>query len=87
MIVFRKAMLMATSFIIILSIINGATGMQILPFILLAVLAYEHSAGRNVATWIVVLSIVMAILNFIIYSWVDVAVWGLLAISYTDDNK
>lgn len=61
-----KKILVATTFLLlILSLIMGASGLQLLPFIIFYSLYYlEVKEKKDVNFWIVLLAVIMALLNF-----------------------
>ncbi len=72
-----------TLVISVLGVLNGATALQTLPMVILMALAYFNlKKGNKNNVWIVILSISMALINFSIYSWWDVAIWSLLAVAF-----
>lgn len=78
----QKVLLLFTAVMLVFSLFANVTGLQLAPFIVLGILVYFHTKQDKVNLYIVCLSLIMAVLNMFIYSWLDVVIWGLFAIAY-----
>ena len=68
-----------------LAIIGGATALQLVPFVAFIIMAYFNIYKEMTETDIplVIFGIVMVILNLAIYSWIDVILWGAVALFWS----
>jgi hypothetical protein len=80
----QKALVIATVAILILSIMAGMTGMQMLPFVILGYLIYKTANGKPMNAWIIALSMFMVFINLFVGepSWIDGVIWILFIFTY-----
>jgi hypothetical protein len=72
----RKADYFVILAVAILGALNNATGLQLLPMAIFAVLGYiQLYAKKDVKLWIIVLSVIMIGINLMTFSLVDVILW------------
>jgi len=82
----KKVMIWITVIIVVIGAVGEAiTALQTLPFIGYWALALVSFSGRKVAVPMLILSGIMAVINFLIPSFTDVVLWVAVFALYIND--
>ena len=84
-----KKVMFYVSLIMMVIVVLSATLLQTIPFVIGTILMYAVvcEKRKGLTTWLLVLSVLMALLNLAAVSIPDVLFWGVVAIVFLPRNK
>lgn len=84
----KQIMFWLWTVLLILGLIGEITALQLAPVAGIAIiLAFEIWAGKKLFVAAMVLSIIMATINFYVLSWIDIALWIATIVVFTKNQK
>lgn len=84
----KQIMFWLWTVLLILGFIGEATTLQLAPVVgIVFILAAEIWAEKKLFVAAMVLSIIMATINFYVLSWIDVAFWIATIVVFTKNQK
>jgi len=83
----QKITLIVTVILTGLAALGGATGMQLLPLgIALGLMYMIVYQGKKWSIPLEVIAILMLLINLTIFSWIDIATWGLVIFAFAKEK-
>jgi len=80
---FQKVMFFATLALMVILLFSTVTPLQLVPFIVVAILMWFHIyEKKDFGVWIAVISVVMFFLNLSVASLLDVVYWILAFVAF-----